>query len=57
MSFTDDAVNEETLTSEATAAVEAGTNNHDRPYDLQATPEVGANSLSWQDPDTQWTYG
>ena len=56
-SFTDDAGNEESLTSGATAAVAARPNNHDRPYDLQATAGAGTITLTWRDPDTHSSYG
>ena len=57
VSFTDDGGNDETLTSAATAAVEAAPDNHDRPHGLQATAGADAITLTWQDPDTHRSYG
>ena len=48
-SFTDDAGNAESLTSAATAAVEDGSNSHDRPHGLQSSARAGAITLTWQD--------
>ena len=50
--FTDDAGNEESLTSAATEAVEpAGTEPTDRPYGLTATVSVDDITLTWRKPD------
>ncbi len=57
VSFTDDGGNDETLTSAATAAVEATPHNHDRPHGLQATAGSDSITLTWQDPDTHKSYG
>ena len=55
VSFTDDAGNEETLTSAATAAVEPAANASeeptDRPHGLTATASEYAITLTWQEPD------
>ena len=56
VSFSDDAGNSESLTSVATAAVEAGYTSHDRPHGLQGTALAGTITLIWQDPDTHTTY-
>ena len=57
VSFTDDAGNEETLTSAATGAVEAMPSSYDRPHGLQATAGSGSITLTWEDPDTHESYG
>ena len=55
MSFTDDAGNEETLTSAATATVEPAATGPeeptDRPHGLTATASENAITLTWQEPD------
>ena len=56
VTFTDDAGNEESLTSagktvDVSESVDES-ESHDRPYDLQATAVEGAITLTWQDPDT-----
>ena len=56
VNFTDDAGNDETLTSAATEAVEASTNNPatgppEAPRNLTATPGNREVSLSWDPPD------
>ena len=56
VSFTDDAENQESLTSEATETVGVS-ELHDRPYNLQATVAEGAITLTWQDPDTHPSHG
>ena len=56
VSFTDDAENQESLTSEATETVGVS-ELHDRPYNLQATVAEGAITLTWQDPDTHSGHG
>ncbi len=56
LSFTDDAENQESLTSEATETVSVS-ESHDRPHNLQATVAEGAITLTWQDPDTHPSHG
>ena len=56
VSFTDDAENQESLTSEATETVGV-LESHDRPYNLRATVAEGAITLTWQDPDTHRSHG
>ena len=51
VSFTDDAHNQETLTSAPTTAVE-DVEPRDRPYGLQATTGSGKITLTWLDPNT-----
>ena len=57
VSFTDDGGNDETLTSAATAVVEAAPASHNRPHGLQAAAGTDAITLTWQDPDTHKSYG
>ena len=56
VSFTDDAENQESLTSVPTETVDVS-ELHDRPYKLQATVAEGAITLTWQDPDTHPGHG
>ena len=51
VSFTDDANNQETLTSAPTTAVE-DVEPRDRPYGLQATTRSSKITLTWLDPNT-----
>ena len=50
VSFTDDAGNEEMLTSAPTAAVAAAAEGTDRPHDLTAVASDGAVVLTWKEP-------
>ena len=54
VTFTDDAENQESLTSEAAEGV---SESHDRPYNLRATVAEGAITLTWQDPNTHPSHG
>ena len=56
VTFTDDAGNEETLTSAPAETVDVS-ESHDRPYNLQSTVAEGAITLTWQDPDTHPSHG
>ena len=56
VSFTDDAENQESLTSAPTETVGVS-ESHDRPHNLQATVAEGAITLTWQDPDTHPSRG
>ena len=56
VSFTDDAENQESLTSAPTETVGVS-ESHDRPYNLQAAVAEGAITLTWQDPDTHPSRG
>ena len=55
VTFTDDAGNEETLTSYAVLAA-AAAESLDRPYNLEATTGSSAITLTWQDPDTHASF-
>ena len=48
VNFTDDAGNEESVTSDPTATV---SERHDRPYQVTATATTGAIVLTWEAPD------
>ena len=56
VSFTDDAENQESLTSAPTETVGVS-ESHDRPHNLQATVAEGVITLTWQDPDTHPSRG
>ena len=56
VTFTDDAENQESLTSAPTETVGVS-ESHDRPHNLQATVTEGAITLTWQDPDTHPSRG
>ena len=57
VSFTDDAGNEESLTSAATAAVAEPTEPPDKPQGLEATVSNGQVTLTWNDPNDESITG